>query len=71
MDGAGLIEEHRRLGREADQHKREARRHRQAARAARERQAEIERRCRALGIKVIHQGEGDIHGRNEKAAAAS
>lgn len=68
MKSDALLEEHRRLGREASAHKREAGRHRRAARAAREKQAAIEARCRALGIAVTNQsGEGDIHGRSGDA----
>lgn len=75
MNGAALLDEHRRLGREAREHKRAARRHRQAAKAAREEQAAIETRCKALGIAVTinpeTNGEGDIHGRRSNAGSAA
>ena len=77
MKDAALLEEHRRLGREARDHKRAATRHRKAARAAREKQAAVEARCKALGIAVTIQqetrdpGEGDIHGRNDTAGSAA
>ncbi|MDF1778734.1 MAG: hypothetical protein P1V13_22150 [Rhizobiaceae bacterium] len=64
----GLVEEHRRLGRQAREHKRAANRHRQAAIAAREQQTAIEARCKALGIAVtihMHSGEGELHGRSK------
>ena len=77
MTGAALIDQHRRLGREAEDHKRAAGRHRRAARAAREEQAAIEARLRAMGIAVTiehqprHSGEGDIHGRRGNSDTAS
>jgi len=77
MNETALLEEHRRLGREVRGHKRSARRHRQLAKAARERQAAIEDRCKALGIAVTIQhethesGEGDIHGRDEETSPRS
>lgn len=72
MDGAALIAEHERLGREARNHKRAANQHRQAARAARAEQAEIEQRCRQLGIAITFQsGEGDIHGRRHISGSAA
>ncbi|MBW8638998.1 hypothetical protein K1W69_17510 [Hoeflea sp. WL0058] len=72
MNGAALLAEHRRLDSQAKTHKREADRHRKAARAARAKQAEIEARCKALGIAVTFSpGEGDIHGRHGNAGSAA
>ncbi len=58
--GEELIRAARDLDASARQHKRQAERHRRAAQTAREKQAEIERQCAALGITVTydHSGEG-------------
>lgn len=53
-----LIRAARDLDVSARQHKREAERHRRAAKTARERQAEIERQCAALGITVTYEPQG-------------
>ncbi|MBN9333860.1 hypothetical protein [Devosia sp.] len=62
-DPEKLIEEARRLNGQARHHKRESGRHRKAAQSAREKQAEIERQCAALGITVTYEpGKGPLHG---------
>ena len=48
----------------ARQHKRQANQHRRAAREARQRHAEIEAKCRRLGIEVTREGAGEFHGRH-------
>lgn len=69
MTGEELIAEHAAAGAAAREHKRQANRHRQLARAARARQAEIEARCRRLGIEIRGgiEGEGANHGRQQPA----
>lgn len=60
MTGApdALIQAARDLDATAREHKREAERHRRAAQSARQKQAEIERQCEALGIKVTYEPQG-------------
>jgi ribosomal protein L32E len=50
-----LVHAARDLDASARKHKREAERHRRAAQAARQKQAEIERQCAALGITVTYE----------------
>lgn len=54
-----LIGEARALDSQARSNKRAADRHRKAAQAARIKQAEIERRCAALGITVTYENPGE------------
>lgn len=49
-----LVQEARRLDGDARRHKGEITRHRRALQSVRERQAEIERQCAALGITVTY-----------------
>ena len=64
----GLAEQARQLDAQARHHKKRARHHQQALRATRQKQAEIEKRCREAGIAVTYQGEGELHGRTAGSA---
>lgn len=65
-----LVEQARRLDRKARHHKHKAGQHKQALREARQRQSEIEARCRELGIAVTYEGEGVFHGRTQRRKRA-
>ncbi len=52
----------------AQHHKRESQRHREAARDCRQQQAEVEAKCRALGIEIIYPRR-DIPWRNHSSTS--